>query len=103
MNETYRGILAVAGRVLLSAIFFLAAVMNDIPNFSKTVGVMSQHNVPIPEVLLPIAIVFLLAGSVSVIVGYKARFGALLLFLFLVPATYYFHNPSGISDPEKLQ
>ena len=35
--------------------------------------------------------VFLLAGSLSVIVGYKARVGASLLLTFLVLASYYFH------------
>jgi putative oxidoreductase len=37
------------------------------------------------------AIVFLVAGSVAVIVGYKARTGAVLLLTFLVLASYYFH------------
>jgi uncharacterized membrane protein YphA (DoxX/SURF4 family) len=34
----------------------------------------------------------LLVGSVSLIVGYHARFGALLLFIFLGMAIYWFHN-----------
>src|SRR6202023_3662044 len=37
------------------------------------------------------AIVCLLARSLSVIVGYKARIGAVLLLTFLVLASYYFH------------
>ena len=37
------------------------------------------------------AIVFLVAGSLSLILGYKARLGALLLAIFLVLATYFFH------------
>ncbi len=38
------------------------------------------------------AIVFLIVGSISIIIGYKARFGALLLLIFLILATYYFHH-----------
>ena len=38
------------------------------------------------------AIVFLIVGSVSIVFGYRARFGALLLLVFLGSATYYFHN-----------
>ena len=38
------------------------------------------------------AIVFLLVGSLSVIAGLAARIGALLLFIFLALATYYFHD-----------
>ena len=37
------------------------------------------------------AIVFLVVGSLSVIVGFKARVGAALLLTFLVLASYYFH------------
>jgi putative oxidoreductase len=98
MNESFRAILAVIGRVLLCAIFLVSAVMNDIPNFQKTVGMMASMKVPEPQILLPIAIVFLIVGSVSVVIGFKARFGVLLLFLFLIPATYFFHNPTGITD-----
>ena len=46
---------------------------------------MASVGVPIPTVALASAIVFLLVGSVSVAVGYRARFGALLLLLFLIP------------------
>ena len=45
-----------------------------------------------PTILLAGAIVFLLVGSISIIVGYKARIGAALLLIFLVLATYFFHD-----------
>jgi putative oxidoreductase len=51
------------------------------------------------------AIVFLIAGSVSVILGYKARIGALLLLTFLVLASYYFHafwNLEGQAQQEQM-
>jgi putative oxidoreductase len=95
-----RGILALAGRLLIVAIFALSAVGSDIPEFDKTVGVMKLHKVPFPEWLLPIAIVFLIVGSISVFVGFKARFGALLLLIFLGLASYFFHNFWDITDQE---
>src|SRR5262249_30879870 len=52
---------------------------------------MESVGVPAPQFLLAGAIVFLLAGSVSVIVGYRGRVGAALLLTFLVLASYYFH------------
>ena len=45
-----------------------------------------------PHVMLVGAIGFLLAGSLSIIVGFKARIGATLLLIFLLLATYYFHD-----------
>jgi putative oxidoreductase len=38
------------------------------------------------------AIAFELAGSISVATGFKARFGAMLLAIFLVPAAIILHN-----------
>ena len=38
------------------------------------------------------AIAFLLVGSASVITGYKVRWGASLLLVFLALATYFFHD-----------
>src|SRR5262245_14293169 len=52
---------------------------------------MESVGVPAPELLLVGTIVFLVVGSLSVIVGDKARIGAVLLLTFLALASYYFH------------
>src|SRR5712692_9714494 len=91
MFQAFRGPITVLGRVLLCTIFLLAAVGNKIPHFSDVTKIMESVGVPAPQFLLAGAIVFLLVGSVSVILGYKARIGAALLLTFLVLATYYFH------------
>ena len=57
----------------------------------KVVGYMESAGVPAPNILLPGAIVFLIVGSLSVMLGFKARLGAVLLLTFLILATYYFH------------
>jgi putative oxidoreductase len=92
MAGPLQGVVSVVGRVLISTIFLMAAVGNKIPNYGTIIGVMDRQGVPQPQVLLPLAIVFLIAGSLSVILGYWARIGAALLAVFLVLATYYFHN-----------
>jgi putative oxidoreductase len=91
MSQTIRGPLTLLGRLLFCTIFFMAAVGNKIPRFSDVAQVMELVGVPAPHFLLAGAIVFLLVGSLSVIVGYKARIGAVLLLTFLVLASYYFH------------
>ena len=91
MSEILRGPLSLAGRVLLCVIFVMATVGNKIPNYAGTIEVMEKVGVPAPQVLLPGAIVFLLVGSASVIVGYRASIGAALLAVFLALASYYFH------------
>lgn len=92
MPHTLQGLVTVFGRVLLSLIFLMSAVGNKIPKFSNVAALMESQGVPAPEILLVGAIVFLILGSLSLIVGYKARIGATLLLIFLMLATYYFHD-----------
>jgi len=88
---TLRGLATVVGRFFLVAIFLMAAVGNKIPHFGETAKLMGSVGVPAPEFMLVGAIVFLIAGSLSVILGYRARIGAGLLLTFLVLASYFFH------------
>jgi len=91
MNSN-QGMMTLLGRVMLVAIFLMSAVGNKIPNFNGVAGYMASEGVPAPQVLLAGAIVFLIAGSLSLILGFKARVGATLLLIFLVLATYFFHD-----------
>ena len=87
-----QGIITVVGRVMLSLIFLMSAAGNKIPNFTEVAGYMSSEGVPAARLMLVGAIAFLIVGSFSVIVGYKARIGASLLLFFLILATYFFHD-----------
>jgi putative oxidoreductase len=91
MFQALPGPLTILGRLLLCTIFLLAVVGDGIPHFSDVARVMESVGVPAPQLLLVGAIVFLLVGSLFVIVGYKARVGAALLLTFLVLASYSFH------------
>jgi putative oxidoreductase len=87
-----QGITTVLGRIMLATIFLMSAVGNKIPNFENVAGYMASEGVPAPQILLAGAIVFLLVGSLSIMLGFKARVGAALLFVFLLLATYFFHD-----------
>jgi putative oxidoreductase len=105
MSGVLRGPLTLLGRLLLGTIFFMAAVGNKIPHFSDVAKVMVSVGIPAPELMLVGAIVFLVAGSLSVIAGYKARIGAVLLLTFLVLASYYFHpfwKLDGLAQQEQM-
>jgi putative oxidoreductase len=92
MPYAFRGLVSVTGRALLCAIFLLSALGNKIPNFEGVASVMAKAGIPAPQFMLVGAIVFLIAGSLSVVLGFKARFGAGLLLVFLILATYFFHD-----------
>jgi putative oxidoreductase len=91
MSFLLKGPLTVLARVMISAIFLMGAVGNNIPNFNAVAKAMEGAGVPAPQIMLVGAIVFLIAGSLSLIFGFKARIGAFLLLVFLILATYYFH------------
>ena len=95
-----QGILACVGRLMIAVIFLLSALGNKIWNFSNVAELMASKGMPqniilgIPahKYLLCGAIVFLITGGLSVAIGFKARLGAFMLLLFLLAATYYFHD-----------
>lgn len=92
MQSLPQGILTVIARFLLCVIFLMSAIGNKIPNFSGVAKNMASEGVPAPQLMLAGAIVFLIVGSLSVVLGFKARIGATLLLIFLVLATYFFHD-----------
>jgi putative oxidoreductase len=103
VSKSFQSIVSVLGRLLLVAIFLMSALGNKIPNFAGVVGYMQQHGVPFPELALAGAIAFLLVGSVLVLLGWHARLGAQLLLVFLVLATYFFHDFWNLTDPQAKQ
>ena len=98
MNTQVQCVITVIGRVMLSTIFLMSAVGNKIPNFNQVAGYVASEGVPAAHLMLVGAILVLLVGSLSVIVGYKARVGATLLLIFLVLATYFFHDYWAFED-----
>jgi uncharacterized membrane protein YphA (DoxX/SURF4 family) len=61
---------------------------------------MTSQGMPYANFFLVGAIFFELVGSVTVILGYFTRFGALLLVIFLIPTTLIFHNI--FADPKMM-
>ena len=92
MPDRVQGLATLAGRVLLSLIFMMSAVGNKIPKFTQVAGIVEAQGVPMPRIMLAWAIVFLIAGSLSIMLGFKTRLGAALLLSFLAVATYFFHD-----------
>lgn len=80
-----------AGRFLITLIFLRSAI-GKIGNFAGVAGNMAAKGMPFAEALLVCAIALEIVGGLCVLVGWKARWGALALLIFLIPATLIFHN-----------
>lgn len=78
-------------RILLSAIFLKSGIEKVLDPIS-TQKYMAAKGLPFPGFLLAATILVLIVGSLSILLGYQARWGALLLIGFLIPATLVFHT-----------
>lgn len=80
-------------RAFLTAIFLYSA-FGKITGFSGTQQYMAASGIPagLTGLLLVGAIVCELFGGLSVLLGYKARWGAIALMIFLIPTTLIFHT-----------
>ena len=97
MNTTSKpaaGIL-LAGRILL-AVVFLGGLMHNLHSFCRTEEMLSPQlpwaPAPVLMALLAIATLMLLLGVISLMLGWHARPGALLLVVFLIVVTPVMHN-----------
>jgi len=78
------------GRVLLALIFIIAGY-GKITGFEGTVGYMQAYNVPMTQVLAVLAIIVELGGGLLIAVGWKARWAAAAIFIFVLIASFIFH------------
>jgi putative oxidoreductase len=91
MNTTLTDTSALVGRILLAAIFIISG-FGKIMGYDGTAGYMASKGLPMVAVLLPLTIATELGGGLLLAIGFKARWAALLLFLFTIPTTLVFHN-----------
>ncbi len=91
---------ALFGRIIFASIFVMSAPVH----FSKdTINFAAAAGVPLASIAVPISGILALIGGLSVALGYKAKWGAWLLVLFLVPVSFMMHNFWSVSDPMTKQ
>ena len=93
---------ALVGRILVALIFIISA-FGKITGYAGTAGYMASKGLPMVDVLLPLTILVELGGGLLIAIGWKARWAAAALFLFLIPVTLVFHNPAGLAGFEAQQ
>jgi putative oxidoreductase len=78
-------------RVLLCLVF-LHAVIGKLTGFAGVASAIAAKGLPLAPLLLVAAMALMAVGSALVISGWRARLGAVLLLVFLVPTTLIFHS-----------
>lgn len=100
-NPNVTNAAALVGRILL-AIIFIKAGFGKIGGWEGTAGYMASKGMPVVPLLLALTIAIELGGGLLLAAGYKARWVALAIFLFLIPVTVIFHPFWGI-DAAQVQ
>ncbi len=83
--------LALAGRLLL-ALLFLPAGIGKLTGFAGTVGYIASVGLPMPQVAAAVALIVEIVGGFALIAGFGTRIAALVLALFTLTASFFFHN-----------
>lgn len=84
-------LITLSGRILISVIFLISGVFK-VAAYSQMVGYATAVHLPAPGVAIALAAVVELAGGLAVLAGFKTRIAAWVLFLYLIPVTFFFHN-----------
>jgi putative oxidoreductase len=79
------------GRLAL-AWFFLSEAYARATAWDSNIQLMSFAHVPAAPLVLTIAVVVMGLGGMALLLGYQARHGAMLLFGFVVVATFFMHD-----------
>jgi putative oxidoreductase len=96
----WQGAVVVLGRFFFALIFLIAA-----PNhFSRpTIAFAASQGVPWASIAVPLSGVLAIAGGLSILLGYRAKLGAWILVLFLIPVTLMLHKFWSVQDPMMAQ
>lgn len=106
MNEltTFQNIALVFARILFVSVFiFQDAIYNKIIFASRSMQYMQHFDLPFPAVLLVLTVILELLAGYMIITGWKAQWGAFLIFCFTLVATVIFHRFWTYSDPAEMQ
>ena len=91
VTASYNPTLLLVGRILLSLVFLVAGVRKAL-TFAATAGYFAKLGMPVPEVMVVLAIIVEVGGAALLIVGWKARQAAWALAIFTLIATFMAHR-----------
>jgi putative oxidoreductase len=99
-NRQITRYLVPVGRALFATIFIVAAF----GHFSeRTIGFAAQKGVPLASLSVPFSGIMSLVGGLSILFGYRARLGSLVLIGFLLPVTFAMHDFWNVAEPAGRQ
>ena len=88
---------------LLFGVYFVVAGWGHFRQADALAGYAANAGIPAPKLGVLGSGALMLAGGLSVILGFWVRLGAIALIVFLVPAAFTMHKYWALSDPGQRQ
>jgi len=82
-------IIDLLGRIFISVLFFINGIFK-INNYDGTIEWMDSYG--LPGIMIIPAIIIEIVAPVLIVIGYKTKIAAALLFLFCISTAFIFHN-----------
>ena len=79
--------------------FYGVTAMNIFDQWGNYVDQLSARHVPLPPLLLVIALILMVIGCISLLFGYHTRHGAVLLFGLTIASAVLLRDYWHFSDP----
>jgi len=89
------------GRFLMSVIFILSGA-GKLMQFAGTAQMMAGKGIPLAKLALVLSIVVEIGGGLALLAGFKVRYVAPIMALWLVPVTLVFHNFWAFQGQERM-
>jgi len=90
MSKTLHNSFSLAARLLMVALFVPAGI-GKLTGFSGTVGYIASVGLPLPTVGAVLALLVEIVGGVALLVGFGTRIAAVVLAVFTLAASVFFH------------
>ena len=83
------------GRMLLALLFVISG-FGKIPGFEATAANIASQGFPMPHFFTVLAILLELGGGLAIVLGWKTRWAAAALILFMIVITPIYHRFWGL-------
>lgn len=90
---------AAAGRILLASPVLVDA-LSKLFHFRVAAAMVAAHHTPHARLVAGVLLVIELVASLMILAGWRARVGAVIAMLYLIPVEWVFRAPSLVPVPE---